>query len=134
MVRMGKRLKYVSILIQILKLYNSEHFKVVAETSAPKFMPHAQFVKPLPTNPTTQSIPIRFVLTLDPPMPVSDEVSQKLLNVIGLIDMTTLSTTTNTAIKINNPSRTQSLEDMLVTEIKEDALHESNLWISVSEI
>jgi hypothetical protein len=65
-------------------------------------------------------------------MPVSDEISQKLLNVTGLVDVTTLGTINNTTAKISNSTRTQSLEDMLVTNIKENAFNESNSWISVS--
>lgn len=118
---------------KILTSIQSEHFKVVAETSAPTFSTKTQFVKPLPTNPNTNSIPIRFVLTLDPPMPVADEVSQKLLNVTGLVDTSTLPTANAATAKSSNFAHTQSLEDMLVMSVKEDALHSDHSWVYVCD-
>lgn len=101
-----------------------EHFKVLIETAAPAFMPHLKFVKPLPTHPESQSIPIRFVATLDPPVPVSDEVCQKLMNVTGLASLDTVSDIPY------NPS-TMSLEELLVMNVA-DPVSFSNNWVSVS--
>lgn len=112
---------------------DGEHFKVVVETSAPTFSTKTQFVKPLPTNPNTNSIPIRFVLTLDPPMAVADEVSQKLLNVTGLVDTSTLPTANAATTKSSNFTHTQSLEEMLVMSVKEDALHSDHSWVYSSD-
>jgi hypothetical protein len=112
-----------------------EHFKVVTETVAPTFMPHMRFVKPLPSNPSTPPIPIRFVATLDPPMPVSDEISQKLMNITGLTspDTGSVPATTNILIKNQQTSHTQSLESILVVEVGDNAFEGSNSWVSVSK-
>jgi hypothetical protein len=115
----------------------SDHFKVFTETFAPKFMPHMRFVKPLPSNPNTPPIPIRFVFTLDPPMPVSDEICQKLMNVTGLANMDTILASAaiiNTTIKSEDDTHTQSLEDMLVMEVGEHALKDNNEWVFVSRL
>lgn len=88
-------------------------------------MPHLSFVQPLPTD--NKPIPIRYVATLDPPMPVSDEISQKLMTVAGLLDGTTI-----TDGKTKESSQTHSLEEMLVMGIDKDALNDNNTWVSVS--
>lgn len=68
------------------------------------------------------------MLTLDPPMPVSDEVSQKLLTVTGLVDTSTLPIANTASTKNSNLTHTQSLEDMLVMSVKEDVLHSDHSW------
>jgi hypothetical protein len=91
-------------------------------------MPYLRFVKPLSTHPETQPVPIRFVMTLDPPVPASDEICQKLMNVTGLLNLDIVSDVPY------NPS-SASLEDMLVMGIDEDqdvVLSKSN-WVSVSD-
>jgi hypothetical protein len=85
-------------------LHYREQFKVVTETAAPAFM--------------------RYVATLDPPVPVSDEVCQKLMNVTGRSSLDTVSQVPY------NPS-TMSLEDMLVMHVA-DSVSLSNNWVSVS--
>ncbi|CAO3631407.1 unnamed protein product [Mucor fragilis] len=105
--------------------FDQEQFKVVTETAAPAFMPHVKFVKALPTHPECRSIPIRYVATLDPPVPVSDEVCQKLMNVTGLSSLDTVSQVPY------NPS-TMSLEDMLVMHVT-DSVSLSNNWVSSFE-
>jgi hypothetical protein len=127
--KMGK-LKTCNIISNLTFLI-SNHFKVVTETSAPKFMPHLSFVKPLSTNSDNQPIPIRYVATLDPPMPVSDEISQKLMTVAGLINMDGISLPV-TDVKTKEFTQTQSLEDMLVMGIDENVFNSNNSWVSVS--
>lgn len=112
--------------IDLLYYYYREQFKVVTETAAPAFMPHLKFIKALPTHPECRSIPIRYVATLDPPVPVSDEVCQKLMNVTGLSSLDTVSQVPY------NPS-IMSLEDMLVMHVA-DSVSFSNNWVSVSSI
>ncbi|CEP12406.1 hypothetical protein [Parasitella parasitica] len=99
-----------------------EQFKVVTETAAPAFMPHFKFVKPLPTHPESQPIPIRFVAILDPPMPVSDEVCQKLMNVTGLVSL-------DTVPEVPYNSSTMSLEEQLVLDVA-DSVSFSGNWVS----
>ncbi|KAI8641571.1 mediator of RNA polymerase II transcription subunit 1-domain-containing protein, partial [Parasitella parasitica] len=101
---------------------DSEHFKVVTETAAPAFMPHFKFVRPLPTHPESLSIPIRFVALLDPPMPVSDKVCQKLMNVTGLVSLDE-----TTEVPCNSSS--MSLEELLVINVAK-AVSCSDKWIS----
>lgn len=101
---------------------------MVTETSAPKFMPHLSFVKPLSTN--HQPIPIRYVATLDPPMPVSDEISQKLMTMIGLVIDTPKNAVAEGKTKALN--QTLSLEEMLVMGIEKDAFNDAHSWVSVS--
>ncbi|KAI7893801.1 uncharacterized protein EV154DRAFT_416287 [Mucor mucedo] len=105
-------------------------FKVVTETSAPKFMPHLSFVKPLSAE--HQPIPIRYVATLDPPMPVSDEISQKLMTLTGLVVDAPKSAVADAKTKASN--RTLSLEEMLVMDIEKDAFNDAHSWVSVSVI
>ncbi|GAA5794946.1 hypothetical protein HPULCUR_000296 [Helicostylum pulchrum] len=116
---------------------DGEHFKVVTETSAPKFMPHLSFVKPLPSNPSIRPIPVRFVATLDPPMPVADEISQKLMTVTGLVNADNFSNSTANNNNNNNTSKdtiqTQSLEDMLVAGIDQDVSSQNSEWVSTSD-
>ncbi|KAG2207159.1 hypothetical protein INT47_012212 [Mucor saturninus] len=104
-------------------------FKVVTETSAPKFMPHLSFVKPLSAE--HQPIPIRYVATLDPPMPVSDEISQKLMTLTGLVVDAPKSAVADTKTKASN--RTLSLEEMLVMDIEKDAFNDAHSWVSSSD-
>lgn len=96
-------------------------------------MPHLSFVKPLSSNPSIRPIPVRFVATLDPPMPVADEISQKLMTVTGLVNADNFS---NSTVNNNNTSKatiqTQSLEDMLVAGIDQDVFNQNNEWVSVS--
>ncbi|KAI9477999.1 MAG: mediator of RNA polymerase II transcription subunit 1-domain-containing protein [Benjaminiella poitrasii] len=94
---------------------NTEQFKVVTEATAPAYMPHLHFVKPLPGHPETTPIPIRFVMTLDPPLPVSDEICQKLLSSTGLLNVDAMSD-----IVHNHASTSLSLEEMLVTDINDE--------------
>lgn len=94
-------------------------------------MPHLSFVKPIPSNPYIQPIPVRFVATLDPPIPVADEICQKLMTVTGIIDVENISSsavdnTTKTTMQ------TQSLEDMLVAGVDQDTFNENNEWVVVS--
>lgn len=105
-------------------LFHREQFKVVTETAAPAFMPHVKFIKALPTHPECQPIPIRYVATLDPPVPVSDEVCQKLMNATGLSSLDTVS-------QVPYSPSTMSLEDMLVMNVA-DTVSFSNNWVSVS--
>jgi hypothetical protein len=88
-------------------------------------MPHLRFIKPLSTHPETQPVPIRFVVTLDPPVPVSDEICQKLMNVTGLLNLDLVPDVPY------NPS-SASLEDMLVMDVEQAVLSKPN-WISVSD-
>ncbi|GAN00585.1 hypothetical protein MAM1_0001c00007 [Mucor ambiguus] len=101
---------------------DQDQFKVVMETTAPTFMPHVKFIKALPTHPECQSIPIRYVATLDPPVPVSDEVCQKLMNITGLSSLDTMSQVPY------NPS-SMSLEDMLVMDVADTVSFAQN-WVS----
>lgn len=64
-------------------------------------------------------------------MAVADEVSQKLLNVTGLVDTSTLPTANAATTKSSNFTHTQSLEEMLVMSVKEDALHSDHSWVYV---
>ncbi|KAI9365745.1 hypothetical protein BD770DRAFT_312536 [Pilaira anomala] len=109
---------------------DGEHFKIVTETSAPKFMRHLSFVKPMPSNPYIQPIPVRFVATLDPPIPVADEICQKLMTITGTINVENISSSA-----IDNTTKetiqTQSLEDMLVAGVDQDTFNENNEWVVV---
>ncbi|KAI7899121.1 uncharacterized protein BX663DRAFT_488644 [Cokeromyces recurvatus] len=55
---------------------NNEQFTIVTETTAPIYMPQLHYLKPLPSHPEAKPVPIRFVMILDPPLPVSDELCQ----------------------------------------------------------
>lgn len=113
---------------------DGEHFKVVTETLAPKFMPAMRFVKPLPSNQNTPAIPIRYVFTLDPPMPVSDEICQKLMTATGLINIDSIASTPVIVNGKDPANHTQALEDMLAMDVGDHVFKNSNNeWVSSSE-
>ncbi|KAL0093672.1 hypothetical protein F4703DRAFT_1830656 [Phycomyces blakesleeanus] len=93
---------------------NGMHYKIVKETEFPKFIGAMRFVKPLPTLPGLHSIPVRFVAILDPPVPASDLIVQKLMKITGFSNEDSKIQTTTT----NPSSDALSLEELLVTDIK----------------
>lgn len=88
----------------------SEHVKVVTETLAPSLLDPLDFIKILASHPEAYSVPIRFVANLDPPVPVSDEICQKIMNIAGLSNSELVS-------DVTYHSSTLSLEEMLITDI-----------------
>ncbi|KAI8885357.1 hypothetical protein K501DRAFT_180104, partial [Backusella circina FSU 941] len=86
---------------------NGEYYKVVYESVYPKFGSPLRFIKLLPDFPNVTSIPIRFTATLDPPVPVSDEICQLLMKSASL---TKSEATFTSTIK----SSSLSLEEILV--------------------
>ncbi|KAI8994632.1 mediator of RNA polymerase II transcription subunit 1-domain-containing protein [Pilobolus umbonatus] len=88
---------------------DGDHYKITTETTYPKFMSPMRFIKVLPTHPDIQPIPIRFVATLDPPLPASDDVCQRLMNIVGLSKQEYTTVTTSTECL--------SLEELLVMDV-----------------
>ncbi|KAI9012077.1 hypothetical protein CLU79DRAFT_771211 [Phycomyces nitens] len=115
---------------------NGIYYKIVKETESPKFIGALRFVKPLPTFPGLQSIPVRFVAILDPPVPASDIIVQNLMKITGFSreDLKIQKVTTNTS------SDTLSLEELLVIDVKntsstphtKDSIFKTNAQISLS--
>ncbi|KAG1446336.1 hypothetical protein G6F56_009605 [Rhizopus delemar] len=91
---------------------DGEHFKVVSENNYPKFMSPTRYIKTLSTYPDSVSVPIRFVATVEPPIPMADQLCQNLMNVIGLVNEET--TDQNES---KNTSECLSLEEILVPNI-----------------
>ncbi|CAO3668612.1 unnamed protein product [Rhizopus stolonifer] len=91
---------------------DGEHFKVVGENNYPKFMSPTRYIKTLSTHPDSVSVPIRFVATVEPPIPMADQLCQNLMNVVGLVNEET--TDQNES---KNTSECLSLEEILVPNI-----------------
>ncbi|KAL4210481.1 mediator of RNA polymerase II transcription subunit 1-domain-containing protein [Rhizopus microsporus] len=116
---------------------DSEQFKVVYENNYPKFMSPLRFVKPLSSTPSVQ---IRFIATLDPPIPVSDGLCQKIMNLSGMINTDSVisdhvvASTTSTSVT----SETLSLEEILVPDIAptKQYIHDKQIykWMSSSKV
>ncbi|RCH88753.1 hypothetical protein CU097_004074, partial [Rhizopus azygosporus] len=116
---------------------DSEQFKVVYENNYPKFMSPLRFVKPLSSTPSVQ---IRFIATLDPPIPMSDGLCQKIMNLSGMINTDSVisdhvvASTTSTSVT----SETLSLEEMLVPDIvpTKQYIHDKQIykWMSSSKV
>ncbi|KAI9279811.1 mediator of RNA polymerase II transcription subunit 1-domain-containing protein [Sporodiniella umbellata] len=99
---------------------DEEHFKVVCENSYPRFMSPTRYVKTLSTHPDSVPVPIRFVATVEPPIPMADQICQSLMNVAGLTKMDTMGQSES-----KNASECLSLEETLVPNIAHTKHHVS---------
>jgi hypothetical protein len=109
-------------------VYYSEHVKIVTETAAPTALDPLKFIKVLTSHPEAHPVPIRFVVTLDPPVPVSDGICQKIMNVTGLSN-------SDSVTDVSYHASSLSLEEMLIMDIQSlsDSLFKKD-WTCVNTI
>ncbi|CAO3608624.1 unnamed protein product [Cunninghamella echinulata] len=100
-----------------------DEFKVIKETKWPKFMQPLRYVKTLSTCLDASPIPVRFVAKLDTPLPTSDTIIQKLMEITGIISSSNTSASLTDRL---NPS-SFSLEELLVEDLSKDNNDKTNL-------
>lgn len=111
---------------------NVEEFKIIKEAKWPKFMQPLRYVKTLSTCQDALAIPVRFVAKLDQPLPASDIIVQKLMEITGIITSSSSANNTNknnifatTTDRLNSSSF--SLEELLVDNLSKDNDDKANL-------
>lgn len=88
-----------------------DEFKIIKETKWPKFMQPLRYVKTLSTCLDASHIPVRFVAKLDTPLPTSDTIIQKIMEITGIISSSNTSTTLTDRLNLSS----FSLEELLVS-------------------
>ncbi|KAI8063810.1 mediator of RNA polymerase II transcription subunit 1-domain-containing protein [Gongronella butleri] len=94
----------------------SNQLKVIKEPKWPQFMPPLRFVKPSSATTNAPTLPVRFVAKLTNPLPASDIVCQKLLEMMGIASKKDGTPATMTLDR----SPALSLEDLLVQPFLDD--------------
>ncbi|ORX58903.1 hypothetical protein DM01DRAFT_1333519 [Hesseltinella vesiculosa] len=65
-------------------LHDGSGLKIIHEPKSPSFMPPLRFVKPSSATTKAPTIPVRFVAKLPTPLPASDTVIQKIMEMTGM--------------------------------------------------